>query len=182
MKVSYPIRFSLPVTASRLMSAIMRSVRSIRPPMHALRRMKACVAAIRISTCPVRREPGGPSDLARCAEADGRSLARRERELRLPFELIADVEEDRVGERRTAVAGRQKARVVRKILRVDANADLVLDAVDRPAHDDITSEHAILGAEMTAIIRLNHQPVADELLHFGTDSEQPADQGAQSGG
>src|SRR5438552_12542234 len=73
--------------------------RRSRLALHALRRMEARIAPVFFLRCPIRRHPTGPADLPETAELRCHHGAGRNGELGLPFELIADIEEYRVGQR-----------------------------------------------------------------------------------
>src|SRR5690242_12277286 len=95
----------------------------------ALPKLKAGVAAIFFGGGPVRGDPGGPSKPSALPQSDGDDLSCWNRELDLPLQFVADVEENGVCQRLRQVArfGRQELLVLDKILDEDPNPDLVLD-------------------------------------------------------
>src|SRR5712671_8025225 len=135
MKASYPTRLSLPVTASRLMSAIasspMHSGRACAPLFENFRRVEASVATIGlIGLRPVRRHPAGPAKLPELREPPRFDRAGRKRQLDFPFELVANVEEHQIGQRFAAPAGRQIGDVLGHRFHEQANTELVLNTVN----------------------------------------------------
>ena len=113
---------------------------------------------------PVGRHPARPAEIAGLAEPHGLDLADRQRQLDIPFELLAEMEEDRVRQRFATVAIGQEAAELLHVARDDADAELVLDAVDAGPEQGVAAERAMAAAEPRAIGRVEHQPHADELL------------------
>src|SRR6267154_4531063 len=110
---------------------------------HALRRVEPGVAAIGFRRAPVRRHPARPAELTELAEADGLDRARWDGQFRIPIELGAVVEIDEVRERLAQIAAGQKSHVLREALGVDADSDLVLDAVDAAAEHGVFAKHVV---------------------------------------
>src|SRR5216683_378725 len=119
-KASSPTRFSLPATASRLISAIafpfpgdgLRFQPALVP--HALGRMKPPIATVCFQRRPVRRHPARPAKLAEPAELDRFGGPRRDRQFGVPIKLLAVVKEYEISERLAQVAGRQEADILRQ--------------------------------------------------------------------
>src|SRR5262245_8739068 len=187
MKATYPIRFSLPVTASRLMSAILSPPHAVVQAFaflpHDIRRVEAAIAAVwSVQPHPFGGHPARPAELAEAADLDGRDLARRQCQFHLPIELVADIEEDRIDQRLATVAGGQEAHVFLQARGVDADADLVLDAVDRRAHHYVAAKAAVVRTQQAAVALLDHEARAGELLDLDAEAERAGDEGAQARG
>src|SRR5262245_3421009 len=132
--------------------------------------MKASIAAVWVLQAhPFGRHPGRPAELAEAAQLCRLDVARRQRQLDLPVELVADVEEHRIDQRLAAVAGGQEAHVICKIAGVDADADLVLHAEHGGADQYVDAERAVAGADPAAFALLDGEPRAGELLDLDAD-------------
>src|SRR5579884_823435 len=124
----------------------------------------------------IRRDPGRPAKLAEFREAHRLDGGRWKRELDLPFELFAGIEKYQIDQRLAARAGRQKLHIFSHVLRNNTDPDLVLHAEHACADQDIATESAIALADACAIISLESEISADELLDLDSDTEQAGDQ------
>src|SRR5882724_4964947 len=185
-KASYPTRLSLPATASRLMSVTHASLAAGLPhaslSIHALRRVEPGVAPICFGRGPVWRHPGRPAQLPKLAETDGFDSGRWNRQFGIPIELGSIVKIDEVRERLAKVAAGQKSNVLSEALGVDADPDLVLNAIDASAQHCLFAKHVMALAQNRIFLRVKHQPRSDELIDFRLDLKQAADGAGETRG
>src|SRR5882672_6551277 len=109
--------------------------------LHAQRRVEPVAARRCFGRGPVWRQPGRPARLPKLAETDGFDSGRWNRQCGIPIELGSIVKIDEVRERLAKVAAGQKSNVLSKALGVDADPDLVLNAVDASAQHCLFAKH-----------------------------------------
>ena len=114
------------------------------------------------------------SQAVRTAEPDWLGGTRRDRQFRVPIELLAVVEEHQIGQRLAQIAGRQKADILRQAFGEDPDPDLVLNAENSSAEQRVVAEPVIALARQCPFCCLKHQPRADEFLDLGLHLEQAA--------
>src|SRR6195256_3534789 len=143
--------------------------------LHALRWMEPGVAPICFCRGPVWRHPGGPAQLPELAETDRLDSGRWDGQFGIPIELGSIVEIDEVRERLAEVAAGQKSHVLGQALGVDADPDLVLNAVDASAQHRLFAERVMALAQNRIVLSVEHQPRSDELIDFRLDLKQAAE-------
>ena len=110
-------------------------------------------------------------------------LAGRQRQLDIPVELIAEIEEDRIGQRLAAVPSAGSARYSRHVLRDRCGCGSCPATLKTlPPTQRVDAERAVLRPSARAVGRVERQPHADELLDLDLDAEQAGEEAAQPRG